>query len=161
MTAVRSIINSAMRETNLIPLGVTATDDQVGEAFVLLTTIVEDVLGNEAGENLNPFPLGQDNITSPKGYPWWNNELPGNVFVQTNLRIMCNLDGDGAVNLHPWPHDGARMGVVDVAGTFDEFPLTISGNGRNIEGGPTLVLDTAGYKADWTYREDLGNCRSV
>lgn len=157
MTTVRSIINSAMRETNLIPLGVTATDDQVGEAFVLLTTIVEDVLGNEAGENLIPFPLGQNDINSPSGYPWWANELPGNVFLQTNLRIMCNLDGPGNVNLHPKPHDGARMGVVDVSGNFDEFPLTISGNGRMINGVTEIVLDTAGYKADWTYREDLGN----
>jgi hypothetical protein len=157
MTTVTSIITAALRETNLIPLGVTPSQPQIDEAFALLSTIVAGVLGNEAGENLTPMPLGQDNITSPTGYPWWSNELPGNIFLQPNTRIMCNLTGEGNVNFHPRPHDGARMGVVDVAGNFNLFPLTIHGNGRNIEGESEMTYDDAATIREWIYREDLGN----
>lgn len=157
MTTVASIITSALRETNLIPIGTDPSPDQEDEAFGLLATIVAGVLGNEAGENLHPMPLGQDNITSPTGYPWWANELPGNIFVPTNIRVMCNLTGEGTINLHPRPHDGARMGIVDVSNNFDTNPLTIIGNGRMIEGETEMTYDTPGTVREWVYREDLGN----
>lgn len=161
MTTVASIINDALRETNLIPLGVPPNQDQLDEGFARLNTIVESVLGNEAGENLNPFPLGQEGINAPKGYPWYANNLPGNIFVPANARIMCNLTADGLVNLHPKPHDGARMGVVDVSQNFSEFPLTINGNGRSIEGEESMTYDTDGLIRQWLYREDLGNWVTV
>jgi hypothetical protein len=156
-TPISSIITAGLRETNLIPLGVAPTADQLQEAFDRLQSIVSSVLGNEMGENINPFPLGQDNITSPVGYPWWNNSLPGNLFVPTNARIMCNLTGEGFVNFHPKPHDGARMGIVDVSGNFNVNELTIFGNGRMIEGETEMTYNTAGETREWIYREDLGN----
>jgi hypothetical protein len=161
MTAVTSIIKSALRETNLIPLGVEPTQDQLDEGFGLLSTIVAGVLGNEAGENIQPLPLGTDGINSPSGYPWWSNELPGNVFVPFNTRIMCNLTGPGQVNLHPKPHDGARMGIVDVNQTFDIYPLTVNGNGRSIEGQESMTYSTPGEIRQWVYREDMGNWVTV
>lgn len=162
MTTVASIIKSALRETNLIPLGVVApTAVQSAEAFDLLSTIVAGVLGNEAGENITPMPLGKNDIESPSGYPWWANELPGNIFLRTNTRIMCNLTGPGTVNFHPQPHDGARMGFVDVSNNFDVNPLTVVGNGRQIEGQPTMVYNTPGESRQWVYREDLGSWVTV
>jgi len=161
MTAVSSIITSALRETNLIPLGVTPDTNQINEAFTLLTTIVQGVLGNEAGEHLNPMPLGQDNIESPTGYPWWANDLPGNIFVNTNVRLMCNLTGPGNAKFHPRPHDGARMGVVDCSNNFNENPLTVYGNGRLIDGETSQVLETPGLSQEWTYREDMGSWITV
>jgi hypothetical protein len=157
MTTVASIIQSALRETNLLPLGTSPSTAQTTEAFGLLSTIVAGVLGNEGGEQLHPFPLGQNDINSPSGYPWWSNELPGNIFLQVNTRIMCNLTGPGNVNLHPKPHDGARMGIVDVSHNFSTNPLTIYGNGRNIEGEPDMTYITDGEVREWLYREDLGN----
>ncbi len=161
MTTVASIIKSALRETNLIPLGVEPDTNQIAEAFGLLSTIVAGVLGNEAGENLSPMPLGQNAIEAPRGYPWWANELPGNVFVPFNTRIMCNLTGPGRVNLHPKPHDGARMGIVDISNNFDIYPLTVIGNGRSIEGEDQQTYDVAGTIRQWLYREDLGNWVTV
>lgn len=161
MTTVASIINSAFRETNLTPLGVSPDTNQTAEAFTLLSTIVSGVLGNEAGENITPMPLGQNEIDAPGGYPWWSNELPGNVFVPTNTRVMCNLTGPGRINLHPLPHDGARMGIVDVSQNFDLYPLTINGNGRSIEGEDEMEYDEAGTIRQWVYREDLGNWVTV
>lgn len=161
MTTVASIIKSALRETNLIPIGVDPSQPQLDEGFALLSTIVAGVLGNEAGENMVPMPLGQNEILAPRGYPWWNNELPGNIFVPTNTRIMCNLTGAGTVNLHPRPHDGARMGIVDVSQNFDIYPLTINGNGRSIEGDDAMTYDIAATIKEWMYREDLGNWVTV
>lgn len=156
-TPVINIITDALRETNLIPLGVTPTNDQQNEAFQKLQTVVASVLGNEMGENLTPLPLGTLDINSPAGYPWWANQLPGNMFVQTNLRIMCNLTGQGFVNFHPIPHDGARMGIVDVAGNFAVNELTIYGNGRLIEGETQMTYNTNGETREWMYRGDLGS----
>lgn len=161
MTAVREIIKEALRETNLIPLGVEPSDDQVQESFKLLTTIVSGVLGNEMGENLNPLPLGQAGIDSPGGYPWWSNNLPANVYVRSNTRLMLNLTGEGYVYFDPAPHDGARMGVVDCSDNLDLCPLTIYGNGRKIDADFDVVLDTPGAKHDWVYREDIGTWVSV
>ncbi len=161
MTTVASIIKSALRETNLIPLGVEPSQDQVNEAFDRLSTIVASVLGNEGGENLHPMPLGQEGINAPRAYPWWANQLPGNVYVPFNTRIMCNLTGPGLVNLHPKPHDGARMGVVDVSQNFDLHPFTINGNGRSIEGQESMTYNTMGLIREWVYREDLGNWVTV
>jgi len=157
MTTVASIITSAFRESNILPLGVAPTTAQSAEAFNLLSTVVSSALGNSAGENLNPFPLGQNNIENPSGYPWWSNEIPGGVFLPTNMRVMCNLTAAGTINLHPKPHDGARMGIVDVSGNFATNPLTVNGNGRNIEGASTQTYSTNGQVRQWVYREDLGN----
>jgi hypothetical protein len=157
MTTVASIIKSALRETNLIPLGVDPTTDQLNEGFALLSTIVSSAIGNEVGENLDPFPLGSEGIKAPTGYPWWQNSLPANTFVPFNVRIFCNLTGAGTVNLHPRPHDGARMAIIDVNQTFNIHPLTINGNGRNIEGQETMVYNTAGLIKEFLYRADLGN----
>lgn len=156
-TLVTSIIADALRETNLIPLGVTPTAAQQTEAFGKLLTVVASVLGNEMGENLTPFPLGTLDIQSPAGFPWWSNQLPGNLFVQTNLRVMCNLTGAGFLNLHPMPHDGARMAIVDVASNFAINELTIFGNGRLIEGQTEMTYNTNGETREWMYRGDLGN----
>lgn len=161
MTAVREIIKESLRETNLIPLGVEPSDDQVQESFKLLTTIVTGVLGNEMGENLNPLPLGQEGIDSPSGYPWWSNSLPANVYVKANTRLMLNLTGEGYVYFDPAPHDGARMGVVDCSDNLDLCPLTIYGNGRKIDADFDVVLDIPGTKRDWVYREDIGTWVSV
>lgn len=161
MTAVLTIIKNALRETNLIPLGVEPSEDQKQEAFDRLSVIVKGVLGNEMGDNLNPLPLGQEGIESPGGYPWWTNFLPANVFVRSNTRIMLNLTDAGYVYFDPAPHDGARMGVVDCSDNLDICPLTIYGNGRKIDADFDLVLDTPGVIREWVYREDIGTWVSV
>jgi len=161
MTAVTQIIQDALRETNLIPLGVSPTTDQQTEAFRLLSSLVASMLGNEAGENLNPFPLGGDGIEAPRGYPWWNNELPPDMYVPTNSRLMLNLTDEGQVYFDPAPHDGARMGIVDCANNLDICPLTIHGNGRKIDAQFDLVVDTPGTTQEWVYREDIGSWVTV
>ncbi len=161
MTLVTDIILSALRETNLIPLGVAPSSAQELEAFALLATIVSGIPGGEAGENLTPLALGQDNIDAPSGYPWWSNELPANVFVRANTRLMLNLTAEGFASFDPTPHDGARMGVVDCALNLDVNNITLFGNGRLIDGDTELTLTTPGTSHEWVYREDIGSWTTV
>lgn len=157
MTAVVDIIKSSLRETNLIPLGVDPSTAQQAEAFQLLSTIIASTPGSDAGENLNPLDIGRNNIEAPNGYPWWNNELPENVFVRANTRLMLNLTDNGFVNFSPIPHDGARMGIVDCSLNLDIYSITLQGNGRLIDGSDEVIITTPGIKKEWVYREDLGN----
>ena len=161
MTLVTDIIRSSLRETNLIPLGVSPTTAQQQEAFELLSTIVSGIPGAEAGENISPLALGQENIDTPNGYPWWDNELPANVFVRANTRLMLNLTAEGFAFFDPMPHDGARMGVVDCALNLDINPITLFGNGRLIDGDTEVTLNIPGTSREWVYREDIGTWVTV
>lgn len=161
MTLVSSIINDALRETNIIPLGQLPTDDQNTEGLRRLQNLVSSVLGNEAGDPFTNVPLGQNEIQSPSGYPWYSNELPGKVFMPANIRIMCNLTADGTVYFDPKPDDGARMAVVDVSQNFGTNALTLYGNGRSIEGDDAVTMDTSGDTREWFYSADKGNWAKV
>lgn len=161
MTLVSSIINDAYRETNINPIGKAPSDAENTEGLRRLQTLVSSVLGNEAGEQLEPLPLGRNEINSPAGYPWYNNQLPANQFIPVNRRVMANLTGPGYLNLHPKPDDGARMGLIDVSQNLSAYPLTIYGNGRSIEGDDLQVYSTDGLIREWLYRGDLGNWVTV
>jgi hypothetical protein len=157
MTLVSSIINDAYRETNINPIGKLPSDAELAEGLRRLQSIVMSVYGNEAGEQLNPFPLGRNEINSPAGYPWYQNQLPGDMFIPVDCRIMANLTGPGYLNLHPKPDDGARMALIDVSQNLSVYPLTIYGNGRSIEGDDFQVYSTDGINQQWFYRDDLAN----
>jgi len=157
MTLVSQIITDAYRETNVIPVSQLPSTDQYSEALIRLETLVLSVIGNEAGEQLQPMALGQLDINAPSGYPWYANSLPADQFIPENTRLMCNLTGFGNVNLHPRPNDGARFGVVDVAQNFSTHNLQVNGNGRNINGLADIVLQTSAFDGEWMYRGDLGN----
>lgn len=157
MTLISSIINDAYRETNINPIGKLPSDDENAEGLRRLQSIILSVYGNEAGEPLESMPLGRNEINSPAGYPWYSNELPGNLYLPVDKRIMANLTGPGFLNLHPKPDDGARMGLIDVSNNLSTYNLTIYGNGRSIEGEDFQIYNTDGLIREWFYRADLGN----
>lgn len=157
MTLVSQIIKDAYRQSNLLAITADPTTLQQTEALRYLNRIHKSVFGNEAGEQLEPFPLGRVDINRPAGYPWYNETPPGDWYVPKNQRLMCNLAYPATVYLHPQPDDGSRFAVIDVAQTLDTCPLSVVGNGRRIEAAETLVLSTVGLDAQWFYRGDLGN----
>jgi hypothetical protein len=59
--------------------------------------------------------------------------------------------------LTPSPEDGCRFAVIDRAGNFETYPITIHGNGRNIEEASSVSLATNNLTREWFYRADLGN----
>lgn len=157
MTLVSDIITDAFRTSNLLALGTTPTSDQQTEALRFLNRLIKSVFGNELGEQLTAFPIGSTNISKPTGYPWWNTVPDGEWFVPKNTRLMLNLNQSIDIYLHPDPDDGCRFALNDVAQSFGDHPINVYGNGRLIESATSIALNTAGYEAEWFYRNDLAN----
>ncbi len=164
MTLVSDLIRDAYRETNLIAIGGTLTADEQAEGLKRIQVIAGSVYGNEMGEQLQLFPIGQNNVQVPSGYPWGNGYPPQQWWAPLNVRLVCNLTSaltDPPVYLHPAPQDGSRLGLIDASGNFATYNLALWGNGRTIEGVEQLTFSTDGVKADWVYRADLGDWKRV
>lgn len=157
MTLVSQIITDAFRQSNILALGATPNTLQQDEALRYLNRIVKSVFGNEAGDPLTAFPIGRQNISRPSGYPWWDNVPDNDWFVPKNIRVMLNVDMSVNLYLHPDPDDGSRFAAIDAAGNLATYPVTVYGNGRTIESGLSVLLNTNGFDAEWFYRADLGN----
>jgi len=161
MTTVYQIIVDAYRQSNLIAIGVEPTQIQESEALRYLNRLVKSVFGNEAGENLEALPLGRNEIDKPSGFPWYGDTPGGNFFIPLNKRLNLNLSAPTTVYLHPMPEDGARVAIVDVSKNLATNPLTISGNGRLIEGNFNLTVNTNSANIEWFYRADLGDWQKI
>ena len=159
MALVSEIIKDAFREANLIPINQSPTLDEQSEALRLLNRFVRSIFGNEAGDKLQSFAVGTDNVVTTTHLPVYDFNTPN--YVPLNARLMVNIDTATSVNLHPDPEDGARVAVVDVSGSFDTNSFTLVGNGRNVDAATTAVLNTASIKKEWFYRADLGSWMAI
>ena len=157
MTIVSQIITDAYRQSNLLAIGTSPTTLQFDEGLRYLSRIVKSTRGNEAGELLVPFPIGRMNIQRPSGYPWYDGVPPANWFCPENQRLMCNLQQNATIFLHPKPDNGSGLGVQDIAGNLGTYPLTLNGNGRLIEGQPFIVINEDDANIEWFYRDDIGS----
>lgn len=159
MALVSEIIKDAFREANLIPITQSPTLDEQEEALRLLNRFVRSIFGNEAGDKLQSFAVGQLDVVTTAQPPIFDFTTP--YYVPLNARLMVNISAATQINLHPNPEDGSRVAVVDVAGNFNTFNLTLRGNGRGVDGATTAVLNTASLKKEWFYRADLGSWISI
>lgn len=157
MTLVSEIITRAYRISNLLAIGAQPTADQQSEALFYINRVVKSTIGNEAGDQLQAFPIGRNDISRPAGYPWWDTTPNNDWFVPKNYRLMCNLNAPLEVFLHPDPDDGSRFAVIDVSGNFATNPLTVSGNGRLIDSADSVVFNTNGTNVEYFYRDDLAS----
>lgn len=148
MSLVSDIIQQAYRETNLIPLGATPSDNQNSEALTRLNSIILSAIGNEIAEpGFREVTIGGDEDQS---------ELVSE-YVPDNTRLMLNVDADALVGLQPNPYEGQRVALVDIAGNLSTYPFTLDGNGRNIEGAETVTISENSVSHQWMYRADTGN----
>ena len=155
-TPISTIISNAYREVNLTGVGQAPTTAEQTEALPLLNGFIDSLFGAEMGENLVPIGFGLNNVETPwYMVSFWRDNFQ--TFVPSNTRLMCNLTEANTISLDPSPYDGARMQFIDVSGNMQTYPLTVQGNGRNIIGNPTLVLNTNNYNQFLFYRGDLGN----
>ena len=155
MTTLRDIVKRAMRVSGLIQVGTDPEADEFEEAFYLLTTIINSLFGKEFGENLEPVNYGSFGLNSTKFDLDYKTEID-QTFVPANVKLFANLGNSSTLYLNPLPTNGERFGILDVAGSFATYPITIAGNGRLVENSPTLVLNTTGLNREWFYRDDLG-----
>lgn len=157
MTLVSEIITDAFRQGNLVAVGVSPTTAQTNEALRYLQRIVSSVLGNEVGDPLVAFPLGQNNISRPSNFPYWAENPGPEWFVPKDTRLVLNLESPVDVYLHPMPNDGTRFAVSDTSGNLATNTVTVHGNGRTINGATSVVLNTNGLDQEWFFRADTGN----
>lgn len=159
MALVSEIIKDAFREANLLPITQSPTLDEQAEALRLLNRFVRSIFGNEAGEQLEPFAIGTNNVTTPISVLSYNFTNP--YYVPLNARLIVNNTSAMTVQLHPNPQDGTRIAVIDITGNFATANFTLNGNGRKIDGANTAVLTTNSIQKEWIYRADLGSWMSI
>lgn len=155
MTLISSIITDAYRESNILPLVKAPSAPQITEALRLLNGLFSSIYGDEAGESLQDWPLGNFGRESPA----YNLEFTEyNINRPTiNRRLIAVNEEAKTVYLTLYPQDSARMGIADPFGRLATVPVTLDANGRTIEGSPNLLLDTNGTFTEWFYRADLGD----
>lgn len=155
MTLVSSIINDAFRESNILPLGRTPNATQETEALRLLNQLFSTIYGDEAGEMLQDWPLGNFGRESPAYDLGWTDRQIDRPRI--NSRLIAVNEEARTVYLSLQPQDGSRMAIADPFGRLASVPVTLDANGRTIEGTPTITLNTNGTYTEWFYRADLGN----
>lgn len=156
MTLLSAIIQQGYRESNLIPIGVSPSVNELAEGLKRLQSLILSVLGMEAGEALQPLPIGNNNVSQPSAH------VPDPpAYIPANVRLICNLTSAQTVYLHPRPQDGARLAVIDASGNFATRNLTLNGNGRLVDGAATDVLSTNGQSIQYFYRADLGDWKAI
>jgi len=161
MTTAVQIVNRTFRENNLTAIGKLPNAAQSAEALDYLNRLIKSTLGTDEGELLldwnlpyvggvnNRFPLYPMDPTQTaatyKGPP-------------PNSRLLAALSSPFTVYFQNIPPDGARMSLVNISTDFVTNPLTLSGNGRLIEGAQSIIVNTnPATPLHWLYRADLGN----
>lgn len=156
MTTIRQIIIDAFREAGIIEAGEDPEAAQFEEGLRRLDRMVKSLFGNEFGEPLKTVNYGTNGLTNTYAIASDRSSDIISSYVPGNLRIVFNVAAATTIFLAPNPQDGARFGVIDNKGNFSTVPLTINGNGRQIEDADTLTLSTDSINRQWFYRADLG-----
>jgi hypothetical protein len=147
LTLASQIITDAYRESNLIPLNGTPSTAQVTEGLSRLNNILLSTIGNEVGTDLKDF-----NVGGP-----YDQSVDFSYWLPTNSRLVCNTTAAVTLYLDPSPTEGQRLAIVDTLGTLPTYPVTLNGNGRQIEGASSLLLNDDYMTREWIYRADTGN----
>lgn len=159
MTTARSIITSAFREVNVIPIGREPTADEFAEGLGRLNTYIDSLFGTDLGEFLRDWPLTKL-YTAPEFRK--TPILPGvgalpeevRPYPPLNARIITRLSSPKTAYLFPEPIDGARLELADTGSTA---AVTLDANGRRIEGAAALTfVPSPNTTYSWFYRADLG-----
>lgn len=161
----KQIIQRAYRTQNLIPVAKEPTTAEQAEALGLYQGMVSSLLGNDIGQLLdaweappspasqNPgrFPLYPQQPNQDNQQQVWRNPPP-------NVQIITNAGIGDPLYFPPSPPNGARMGLANVGLDYATYPLTLSGNGRLIEGAADITISAnPTTPIMWFYRGDLAN----
>lgn len=154
MTTISSIIQQALRESNVIALGAEPKPAQSIEGLTKLQSLVSSIFGNEIGEDFVPWPLGNFGRSADSKFPWGERELR---YPPINSALVAVNEAAMLVYLPTNPSDGARFQIVDPLSRLATVPVTLDANGRAIEGAQTVVLNVNGTNRSWLFRADLAS----
>lgn len=153
-TLKTTLVNSAFREGNLVPVGRTPNTAEAAEGLTILNEFIRSLFGTTVGEFLQALPLpipdnfqkGLRSVEDPKNPP-------------VNRRLFLSNTSAETVKFPLRPVDGSRLAVLNVASTAT---VTLDGNGKFIDPGDRTFDTTfafpgaAGEYYEWFYRADFG-----
>lgn len=166
MTTARALIQQAYREGNIIPVGATPSTPELTEALPRLNRYIRGVFGFEMGELMadwvHPQPQRTGNHANFPQAPF-SNDLGSGVtpYPPKNSRIVWGGIADSTLYFPEAPDNGSRMGLVIGTKADTTKVLTLSGNGRMIEGAAVQAQPTPPIVKEWLYRADLGDWKLV
>lgn len=144
-TAVSDILMQGYRESNLVTINEVLTAAQTNEGLARLQSLVSGVFGWDVGENLQDWPVGVLNVKRdhwPTPTPNWNmwtiNEWS---YPIQNVRLLMDANEAQHIYLPAQPDNGARMRIVVLSQDLATHNVILDGNGRLVEGNPTLTLN--------------------
>lgn len=149
MTLASAIIKRAYRKTNLIPLVSSPNSNQTTEALEMLNSLILGIVGNEVGDGLTDINYNTASEHNQSDYvaDW----------VPDNVRVLLRSTAATTLYCDPYPYEGQRLAVIDLAGNLATHNLTVDANGRKIESANTVTMSTNSDNRQWMYRGDTGN----
>lgn len=158
MTTLQTIINGAYRERQVLDIGETPSAAQSAEALTLLQGIIARCIVQKPQSIIT---LGTPPTTGLKASARDFTPYLSSLAMPHNTYIHANLTAATTIKLPFNAGDGSRLVFVDVGGNFATVPLTLDGNGSLVDAAHSKVLSTNGQRADFMYRRDLAEWRSV
>lgn len=158
MATLQLIIDRAFREQQVLDIGETPSAAQTAEALPILQGILTRAVIQKPQTIVT---LGTAPVTGIRARPRRFDDLTGTVALPQNVYVNCRLTGPKTILMPFNAGDGARVVIIDVAGNFATNSLTLDGNGSLVDGVLSSVLATNGQRADFMYRRDLAEWRSV
>lgn len=166
MTTALSLITSALREGNLIPVGTTPTSAEQTEGLERLNSLITSTFGTLMGEGLSDWVVPQPQRTASvaANYPQLPlaQNAPASItrYPPNNSRLIWG-GVTGTIYFPEAPNDGSRMALVQGSGLgsggASDAILTLNGNGRLIGGAGTATVLNPAPATQWFYRADTGN----
>lgn len=149
-TIVRQVIEDAFAEIGDIQAGQSIDGDQAALGLRRYNALLGDLAGMGVGETLQDVDLAR--YPNAWTYP----------YTPVNVRMLVGAQSSRQLAFPYEPQNGSRFAIVDLDNSFASSPVTLSRNGRKIDGeAADLLCDTAGYNAEWFYRADLGGWLTV
>lgn len=156
-TSIRDLVTRGMREAGILEVGGIPEAAELEECVDLLQSLYLSFFGNELGEQLTTVNYGKNGLVNQYAVDSDQSSLVDEIYVPLNTRLVLNIDSAKTLYFCPTPMDGARQAVVDNRDNVATYNVTISGNGRQVEGADSIVLNTNGVNREWFYRADLAD----
>ena len=138
---VLQVIERAGRLHGVWASGEEPTGDEAADALIAFNALKRSMFGTLIGPRLGPLALSGTSGQAETGGEY---QIPGGAAF--TLTAPLN------------PRSGARFGVVDAGLSWTAFPLTISPNGRQINGAAEdYGIAAAGRSTRFWFRGDTGN----
>lgn len=163
MATLSDLIRDALRENNIIARNATPTDLQFAEGLLVFQQMIDGWYGMLVGEFMEDWPVPPiQTAPSFARYPL----LPADdqrttdqqPYPPSNVRLLTASTAPNTIYFQWQPAPGAGVALVNIKQDFVACPLTLDGNGRLINGAPTLVINTVQTTPRrWFFREDIAN----